>query len=105
MPHWQNLFTALREHNINVSVQDMPRPIGGGGISSAWQVRANNHPVFLKAGPSDFYDMFLAEAEGLRELGRVGAVRVPKVLGCVSSAGLQLAAAVSQLPSVHAVHQ
>ena len=29
--------------------------------------------------------MFLAEAEGLRELANAGAIRVPKVLGCVTS--------------------
>jgi fructosamine-3-kinase len=86
MPHWQNLFTVLREHNINISEQDAPRPVGGGDISSAWQVRADNHQVFLKTGTSDSYDMFLAEAKGLQELDRVGALRVPKVLGCVSSA-------------------
>ena len=85
MPQWQSLFTVLREHDINVSAQDMPRPVGGGDISSAWRVHADSQPVFLKTGAADSYDMFLAEAEGLRELEKAGAVRVPKVLGCVTS--------------------
>ena len=85
MPQWQSLFSVLREHNIDVSVQDMPRPVGGGDISAAWQVRANDNPVFLKTGPAASYDMFLAEAEGLKELAKAEAVRVPGVLGCVSS--------------------
>ncbi len=85
MPQWQSLFTVLREHDINVSAQDMPRPVGGGDISSAWRVHADDRPVFLKTGPADSYDMFLAEAEGLRELAGAEAIRVPKVLGCVSS--------------------
>jgi len=85
MPQWQNLFTALREHDIKVSAQDMPRPLGGGDISSAWQVRADNHAVFLKTGPASALDMFLAEADGLKELAQANAVRVPKVLGCVCS--------------------
>lgn len=85
MPQWQSLFTVLREHDINVSATDMPRPVGGGDISAAWQVRANDTPVFLKTGPAGAYDMFLAEAEGLRELASAEAIRVPKVLGCVCS--------------------
>ena len=85
MPQWQNLFTVLREHDINVSDHDMPRPVGGGDISSAWRIRADDHNVFLKTGAASAYEMFLAEAEGLRELAGAKAVRVPKVLGCVSS--------------------
>ena len=85
MPQWQNLFTVLRDHDINVSDHDMPRPVGGGDISSAWRVRADNDNVFLKTGAASAYDMFLAEAEGLRELAAAKAVRVPKVLGCISS--------------------
>lgn len=85
MPQWQSLFTVLREHDINVSAQDMPRPVGGGDISSAWRVHADSQPVFLKTGPADSYEMFLAEAEGLRELESADAVRVPGVLGCVTS--------------------
>jgi protein-ribulosamine 3-kinase len=85
MPQWQSLFTVLREHDINVSAHDMPRPIGGGDISSAWQVHAGERPVFLKTGPADSYEMFAAEADGLRELDKADAIRVPKVLGCVTS--------------------
>jgi fructosamine-3-kinase len=85
MPQWQSLFTVLREHDINVSAQDMPRPVGGGDISAAWRVNADNQPVFLKTGPAESYDAFLAEADGLRELAKANAVRVPKVLGCISS--------------------
>jgi fructosamine-3-kinase len=85
MPEWQSLFSVLREHDINVSASDMPRPVAGGDISAAWRVRADDNPVFLKTGPADSYDMFLAEAEGLRELERAGAIRVPRVLGCIRS--------------------
>ena len=85
MPEWQNLFSVLREHDIRVSDRDMPRPVGGGDISSAWRVRADDHHVFLKTGPASSYEMFLAEAEGLRELEKAEALRVPRVLGCVVS--------------------
>ncbi len=85
MPEWQALFSALREHDIKVSDRDMPRPVHGGDISSAWRIKAEGQPVFLKTGPSSSYDMFLAEAEGLKELALADAVRVPQVLGCVRS--------------------
>ena len=92
MPQWQNLFSVLREHDIPVSDLDMPRPVGGGDISSAWRIRADDTPVFLKTGPASAYDMFLGEAEGLRELAGAGAIRVPKVLGCVCSGNESLLA-------------
>jgi fructosamine-3-kinase len=85
MPQWQNLFTALREHDIDVSAGDLPRPVGGGEISSAWRVRAEGRAVFLKTGPASRLDMFQAEADGLRELEKADAVRVPEVLGCIFS--------------------
>ena len=92
MPEWQTLFSALREHDIKVSDRDMPRPVHGGDISSAWRVKAEDQPVFLKTGPASSYEMFLAEAEGLQELASVDAVRVPQVLGCVRSASESLLA-------------
>lgn len=92
MPQWQNLFTALREHDIRVSAHDMPRPVGGGDISSAWRARAENDTIFLKTGPATALDMFLAEADGLKELAKANAVRVPKVLGCVCSGNESLLA-------------
>lgn len=85
MPQWQSLFSALRELDVDVSERDMPRPVTGGDISAAWQITAADQSVFLKTGPLSAYDMFLAEAEGLRELAQADALRVPKVLGCVAS--------------------
>jgi fructosamine-3-kinase len=85
MPEWQTLFSALREHDIKVSDRDMPRPVHGGDISAAWRAKAEDQPVFLKTGPASAYEMFLAEAEGLKELALADAVRVPRALGCVRS--------------------
>jgi len=86
MPEWQSLFSVLRENDINVSSRDMPRPVGGGDRSAAWRVRTADNCVFLKTGPAESLAMFQAEADGLRELQKAGAVRVPNVLGCISSA-------------------
>jgi fructosamine-3-kinase len=92
MPEWQTLFSALREHDIKVSDRDMPRPVHGGDISAAWRAKAEDQPVFLKTGPASSYEMFLAEAEGLKELALADALRVPQVLGCVRSASESLLA-------------
>lgn len=85
MPEWPSLFSALRARDIHVSLHDMPRPVGGGDISAAWQARADNRGVFLKTGPANALPMFQAEAAGLAELKKANAIRVPEVLGCVSS--------------------
>jgi fructosamine-3-kinase len=85
MPQWQNLFAALRKHDVRVSASDMPRPVAGGDINSAWRAKSGDSAVFLKTGPASSLDMFLAEADGLKELANAGAIRVPKVLGCVCS--------------------
>ncbi len=86
MPEWQSLFSVLRDNDIKVSLHDMPRPVGGGDISAAWRIKAEENSVFLKTGPAESLQMFQAEADGLRELQKADAVRVPRVLGCVSSA-------------------
>lgn len=85
MPEWQSVFSALQAHDIPVSPSDMPRPVGGGDISAAWHVRSETNGVFLKTGPAESMEMFQAEADGLRELKKADAIRVPEVLGCVSS--------------------
>jgi protein-ribulosamine 3-kinase len=97
MPEWQTLFTILREHDINVSPSDMPRPVRGGDISAAWHVRSENSGVFLKTGPATSLTMFQAEADGLKELRHADAIRVPEVLGCVSS-GTESILALEWLP-------
>lgn len=56
-----------------------PSPVGGGDISAAWHLAAEGRDVFLKTGPISSLDMFTAEAEGLAELDKPKAVRVPSV--------------------------
>ena len=82
MPDWRLLFRALREDAISIADNASPRPVGGGDISAAWRIDTDDAAVFVKTGPGNLLDMFEAEAEGLRELLAVKAVRVPDVLGC-----------------------
>jgi protein-ribulosamine 3-kinase len=79
MSDWHDLKQALREEGIAV-IDAKPRALGGGDISSAWEVPTDREPVFLKTGPREFLEIFSAEAEGLEELRSANAVRVPAVL-------------------------
>ena len=55
-------------------------PVSGGCISEAWQVRTAEETVFVKLSTSLLPGMLAAEAEGLRELAKSGAIRVPEVI-------------------------
>lgn len=78
MPDWQNIFAALREDGVSVANESDIRPVGGGDISAAWRVGE----IFLKTGREKSFDMFEAEAEGLREIDAAKALRIPDVLAC-----------------------
>jgi fructosamine-3-kinase len=69
-------------------VADRPgHPVGGGSINQCVQWPTSTGPLFVKLADPDRLDMFAAEAEGLGELERAAAVRVPRVLGLGATAG------------------
>ena len=69
-------------------VADRPgHAVGGGCINECVQWPSSAGPLFVKLADPDRRDMFEAEAEGLRELERAAAVRVPRVLGLGVAAG------------------
>jgi fructosamine-3-kinase len=55
-------------------------PVSGGCISEAWQVRTAEETVFVKLSTGLLPGMLAAEAEGLHELAKSGAIRVPEVI-------------------------
>ncbi len=55
------------------------RPVAGGSINGAYEFALDGHRYFVKCNKADRLDMFEAEAEGLRELGLKGSLRVPGV--------------------------
>ena len=61
--------------------------VGGGSINQCHRWPAREGPLFVKLAPQDRLWMFEAEAEGLVELGRAHAVRVPRVLGQGTAGG------------------
>lgn len=55
--------------------------VGGGSINDAWRLETDAGRFFLKTNSADRYpSMFEAEADGLRRLREVGALRVPGVI-------------------------
>ena len=63
------------------------KAVGGGSINECWRWSSREGPLFVKLAPGDRLWMFEAEAEGLDELGRANALRVPQVLGHGAAAG------------------
>ena len=55
--------------------------VSGGDISAAFQLHTNVGDLFLKVNQnSSAYDMFKAEAHGLKEISRTKCIRVPEVV-------------------------
>jgi fructosamine-3-kinase len=61
--------------------------VGGGTINECWRWQSRAGPMFVKLASADRLWMFEAEAQGLDELGRANALRVPRVLGSGAAAG------------------
>jgi len=84
---FDSVVEALGSCGISVPDTSVPQPIGGGDISAAWKIQTTDRPIFLKTGETDSLDMFAAEADGLRELAKANAIRVPVVLAVLNHAG------------------
>ena len=83
MPDWSGIAEVLRDSGIIVTGSAAPTAITGGDINAAWKLDTTLGPVFLKTCPASDLPRFEAEADGLVELGKAGAIRVPQVLVCV----------------------
>lgn len=77
--NWTNVAAALSDFDISLVSETVPRPVGGGDISAAWRLQTTDGPLFLKTARASAFDMFDAEACGLRELASANAIRVPDV--------------------------
>ena len=56
--------------------------VAGGSINRCYRWTSGSGPVFVKVAAGAAGSMLEAEAAGLAELARAGAVRVPRVLAC-----------------------
>jgi fructosamine-3-kinase len=85
MQDWDRVATLLRSEGLACDADRPPRALAGGDISAAWRLATGPGDVFLKSGPPGARDMFEAERDALAELAAAAAVRVPRVLACVST--------------------
>lgn len=90
--NWQGIREVLAESGICIAAGVAPRPIGGGGISAAWQLQTSAGWIFLKTGDGAAFEMFAAEAAGLNELEAAKAIRVPQVLAIARAEGAAMLA-------------
>lgn len=76
MDLWQHISDDIHS-STGVRVQAGHESIGGGCINQAVRLRGDGQDFFVKLNAANGLEMFIAEAEGLRELDTADAVRVP----------------------------
>jgi fructosamine-3-kinase len=77
---WQQIEQSLSAAKGVTIRLEAPSSVGGGCINQAFRVQSDQGPLFIKMNSADGLDMFSAEAEGLDELRRCEALRIPEPL-------------------------
>ena len=85
---WDALQQAITQHTGVPFVLRQKQRVGGGCINSAYRLLGDGQDYFVKINQSSLLDMFIAEAEGLAEIAKAGAVRVPAPV-CYGISGSQ----------------
>lgn len=75
---WQNIAASISGALGEPFQAERHSSIGGGCINSAFCIEGGGLSFFVKLNRADRLEMFVAEAEGLAELGRPGVIRVPR---------------------------
>jgi len=78
MSAWQDIELAIREAIAAPFAIESRAGVGGGDINKSFRIHGNGFTCFVKVNSPDKAEMFAAEAAGLVEIARAGAVRVPK---------------------------
>ncbi len=72
-------ITSLIQSALNKNVITLS-PLSGGSIASSYRVELEDkQSLFVKVSPQH-HDMFIKEANGLRELKKANAIRVPEII-------------------------
>lgn len=77
MPFWQHLERHVAESIGKPFTIERKSSVGGGSINRAWRIEGGGREYFVKTNHGALADMFEAEAEGLAEMARTNAIRVP----------------------------
>jgi fructosamine-3-kinase len=82
LPSWQAAAVAGVGGNAGIARWVN---LGGSPLNGTWQLVVDRDRYFVKTNAAARVSMLEAEAEGLRELSRAGAIRVPMPAACGSS--------------------
>jgi len=75
---WQTIEKQLQEVLGETLQLSAPRAVGGGSINQCCQVSSGQQSWFVKLNRAEKLDMFVAEAEGLKALGKADALCIPQ---------------------------
>lgn len=84
---WKQVAAEIgRASQLEFVVRDRTS-VSGGSINQAYRVSDGSRFYFVKLNRAEKAAMFEAEAQGLREMGRIAAVKVPKPISWGVAAG------------------
>jgi len=75
---WQAIANQIGQSTGQPCQIQGQRSVGGGSINTAYVIQTSERSFFVKTNRATDLEMFVAEAEGLQELDRAQAVRVPR---------------------------
>ncbi|MCK5525308.1 MAG: fructosamine kinase family protein [Thiomargarita sp.] len=78
--NWQSIAKHISETTKQTFQIQNQQKIAGGCINNTYHLEGNNQNYFVKINTAQYQDMFAAEADGLKELRKPAAVKVPKPL-------------------------
>lgn len=78
MALWTDIEAELARATGRPIALERPESVGGGCINQTFRVRSGTERFFVKLNDASGLAMFEAEADGLAELGRADALRIPK---------------------------
>lgn len=87
MELWETVAGAISEATGEAFSVEGQQSVGGGCINSAYRINGSGRSYFVKLNTPDGLEMFEAEADGLRELGQPGAIKVPEPVATGTAAG------------------
>ena len=78
MEPWSDIAGAIADAIGKPFAVERRASLGGGCINRAFRIEGNRERFFVKINTADKAEMFAAEAVGLAEVVRSGAIRVPR---------------------------
>lgn len=85
---WQKISDSLVDVAGATAGITSRHPVSGGSINSAYRIETgSNRSFFVKLNREALLPMFEAEAEGLQELRKANAIRVPEPICCGAGEG------------------